>query len=128
MWRSSTSHSWLITLICSGWRRTPTRWWGMPMSDFPGWIIGGIGGAVTAVLGYLGTRFTTRSARRASQDDWNARYRSSAEKHLMWDVDRRADILELRAELNQIRTEMGKLPRQFEEIPAPPSLFPRDKE
>lgn len=98
------------------------------MNDPLGWILGGIGGAITAFLTYLGTRFTTRSARRASQDDWNARYRSSAEKHLMWDVDRRADILELRAELNQLRTDLGKDPRHFDEIPEPPSLFPRDKE
>lgn len=94
------------------------------MADGLGYILGGVGGILTAALGYLGVRFTTKQARRAAQDNWIERYRNGAERHLMWDVDRRADILELRASFNRLLVELGREPQEFGTIPEPPSLFP----
>ncbi len=91
---------------------------------------------VVGLISYLGGRFAVKQAARANAEtrdqhqehreaDWNAGYRANGEEHLLWDVDRAADIRQLRDIVNRLEVELGHEPTQFDPIPKPPAIFPK---
>lgn len=82
-----------------------------------GYIFGTVGTLIVAMLGYLGVRFTSKSARRASintnSTEWERRYRYNAERHLQWDFM-------IMNRLQRVEEHAGI----EEEIQPPPPLFP----
>jgi hypothetical protein len=76
-----------------------------------------LGVIITALLGYLGVRYTGRSATAATQTmdsaTWERRYRHNAERHLKWD-------LQMMSRLQRVEQQLGI----NEPITEPPPLFP----
>lgn len=71
----------------------------------------------------------TAGTRAEDMDDsqWNAAYKSGAERHVLgYDVPIRQALLDLQGDVNKLRTEMGHDSKQFPELPNPRDfpLFP----
>lgn len=77
-----------------------------------------LGGVAVALLGFLGVRYTSRSARLATVDtnstEWERRYRANAETHMQWDFM-------MRGRLQRVEERLDI----HEPIPDPPPLFPK---
>lgn len=88
-----------------------------------------LGAIVIALVSLAGVVYTAKSGRRANTEDrdavWNAGYRAGAEPHLYWDLDRAADIRQLRDVVNHLEEKLGEPLTQFQPIPDAPPLFPK---
>jgi len=97
----------------------------------PDSLVNAIGGVIIAVVTYLGSRFVghsaTRVAREQSDAQWNASYRSNAERHLQWDSVMRGTVEQLQRLVNDLRRDMGRDPVEFDDLPEAPPLFPNPR-
>lgn len=88
------------------------------MTPIWGYVLSALGIIISALLAYLGVRFTQQQTRLANVDtdetEWGRRYRSNAERHLRWD-------LKILARLQKVEAQLGI---DDEPIEDPPPLFP----
>lgn len=81
-----------------------------------------LGGAITALFGFLGVRFTQKQAAQATSAldaaEWERRYRSNAERHLKWDLMIMQRVAQLEARAGVDTVPMDEPPPLFPEVPS----------